>query len=137
MYTVKSGTCVLSPDMFIGIRNKQEACEYRRMTAVEKFLVVLFFFFFCLLLSSKILCSSLKKFYFWEVSFELHIEYISFSKFCLFYFLGLSRAFNCLSFFNTSLISFHYIALLFLDVNIIAFILGSHRSIIFGYKQLF
>ena len=28
MDTVKSGTCVLSSDMFIGIRNKQEACEY-------------------------------------------------------------------------------------------------------------
>ena len=28
MYTVKSGICVLSPDMFIGMRNKQEACEY-------------------------------------------------------------------------------------------------------------
>ena len=28
MYTVKSGTCVLSPDIFIGMRNKQEACEY-------------------------------------------------------------------------------------------------------------
>ena len=28
MYTVKSGTCVLSPDMFIGIRKKQEACDY-------------------------------------------------------------------------------------------------------------
>ena len=28
MYTVKSGTCVLSPDMFIEMRNKQEACEY-------------------------------------------------------------------------------------------------------------
>ena len=27
MYTVKSGICVLSPDMFIGMRNKQEACE--------------------------------------------------------------------------------------------------------------
>ena len=28
MYTVKSGTCVLSPYMFIGIWNKQEACKY-------------------------------------------------------------------------------------------------------------
>ena len=28
MYSVKSGICVLSPDMFIGMRNKQEACEY-------------------------------------------------------------------------------------------------------------
>ena len=28
MYTVQSGTCVLSPDVFLGIWNKQEACEY-------------------------------------------------------------------------------------------------------------
>ena len=28
MYTVKSGICVLSDDIFIGMRNKQEACEY-------------------------------------------------------------------------------------------------------------
>ena len=33
MYTVKSGICVLSPDMFIGMQNKQEASCMRIYTS--------------------------------------------------------------------------------------------------------